>query len=231
MAHEPFVLSEETTNFLGISRRFLLSLTLALLFPTAARAQSPTPALDFRAVVEPGTIIGGHTFTTGTAIDNVALSDSGEIAFAAHWNDASGAEQAAVFTSHGIVVSKGDVIDGRTIVGIGKDATVAINGKGQVAYEAQYLDGQAGAMAHTGVFIDRHLATTPGDDWKHDEFLLADDGWIATHVMLAVTEDLSPSKDHWATFPQFPRNARGQFLIPLTLKGDVLLLLATPITH
>jgi hypothetical protein len=161
-------------------------LPAALLLAVAALAQ--TTAYEFRAVVQPGTIIGGHIFTTATQIDGAALNDAGGIAFIASWADANRKSQAAVFTSKRIVAHSGDVVDGRYIWLL-SDPHIAINAAGRVAYEAMYSYSQADATANigeAGIFVEGHLVSTIKP--SHDDYLaLSDDGKVA---FLTQTEPL-----------------------------------------
>jgi len=160
--------------------------TTTLLFATALLsclgvwAQPPTPAYEFRFLVQPGATIGGHTFTPDTTILNAALSDSGEFAFIARLSEPDGSGRAAVFTSSRIVAGEDDVIDGKFIATILPLAGVAINKAGQVAFEALYSDSAEAARegsGEIGIFVDKRLALMP-----HSEFLVAftltDDGRV-----------------------------------------------------
>jgi hypothetical protein len=160
----------------------LLHLTaIASLAVTGAGAQTTPSAFDFRAVVRPGTIIGGHVFTLESTIGNAVLNDSGEPAFVAGepWPQVP-----AVFTSRRIVARQGDVIDGKYILELPPNAILAINNAGQVAYEAWYSDNKAlfdaGEESGLGVFVENHLASDAEFDAHKNAtpFTLTDDGRI-----------------------------------------------------
>jgi hypothetical protein len=142
----------------------------ALLASTGARAQ--TIAFDFRAVVQPGTVIGGHTFTQATTLGNVALNDAGEIAFVA----SEPGQPPAVFTSRRIVARAGDVIGGKAIVLLPLSAILAINNAGQVAFVASYADPKA--ASGRGIFVDDHLVLIAPPNADLSALTLTDDGRI-----------------------------------------------------
>jgi hypothetical protein len=153
---------------------------LAALFALVAlKAQPPTSAYNLRLVAEPGTTIGGQTFTEYTTIYRALLNDAGEIVFSAYLG--YGNDAAAIFTSHRLVAKEGDAIDGKIIVTIPWDAVIAINNAGQVAYEAWYADiKEAAASRETsgeGVFVDDRLAVRLTSTAK-EPFTLTDDGHV-----------------------------------------------------
>lgn len=98
--------------------------------PLAGQAQQPSTRYAFHTVAQPGTIIGGRTFTRETVIGSAALNDAAEVAFVAK---APSPQPVTVFTSRRIVAKEGDVIGGKYIVLIPADAILAINNAGQVA--------------------------------------------------------------------------------------------------
>jgi hypothetical protein len=62
--------------------------------PFALRAQQPphpdhasSSAFTFRPILGPDMTVGGHTFTK-TVIEGLTLSDTGDVAFLARWNEA-----------------------------------------------------------------------------------------------------------------------------------------------
>jgi hypothetical protein len=154
-------------------------LITALALSPAVKAQQPRYA--FRTVAQPGTIIGGRTFTRETVIGSAALNDAGEAAFIAK---EPSPHPVAVFTSRRIVAKEGDVIGGKYIVLIPPDAILAINNAGQVAYEAWYADSwqRASAMDYSGrgIFVDDHLASDAVFDARGNAspFIFTDDGRI-----------------------------------------------------
>ena len=156
-------------------------LIAALALPTAVTAQQPSTRYEFHTVAQPGTIIGGRTFTRETVIGSAALNDAGEAAFIAK---APSPQPVAVFTSRRIVAKEGDVIGGKYIVLIPPDAILAINNAGQVAYEAWYADTweRASAMDYSGrgIFVDDHLASDAVFDARGNAspFIFTDDGRI-----------------------------------------------------
>lgn len=156
-------------------------LIAALALPTAVTAQQPSTRYAFHTVAQPGTIIGGRTFTRETVIGSAALNDAAEVAFVAK---APSPQPVTVFTSRRIVAKEGDVIGGKYIVLIPADAILAINNAGQVAYEAWYADTweRASAMDYSGraIFVDDHLAS--GEVFNAEgnalPFIFTDDGRI-----------------------------------------------------
>jgi hypothetical protein len=167
-------------------------LITALALSPAVKAQQPRYA--FRTVAQPGTIIGGRTFTRETVIGSAALNDAGEAAFIAK---APSPQPVAVFTSRRIVAKEGDVIGGKYLVLIPPDAILAINNAGQVAYEAWYADSwqRASAMDYSGrgIFVDDHLASDAVFDARGNAlpFIFTDDGRIV--IENPHTSPVSPS--------------------------------------
>jgi hypothetical protein len=156
-------------------------LIAALALPTAVTAQQPSTRYAFHTVAQPGTIIGGRTFTRETVIGSAAINDAAEVAFVAK---APSPQPVAVFTSRRIVAREGDVIGGKYIVLIPADGILAINNAGQVAYEAWYADTweRASAMDYSGrgIFVDDHLASNEVFDARGNPspFIFTDDGRI-----------------------------------------------------
>lgn len=153
--------------------RFKSILFTATMCASALTAQ--TPAFQFRSVVQPGTTIAGHRFDDLTYIQSVALNDNGEFAFMAAFVDGLDS-RTAVFTSRRIVVSEGDVIDGKSIFFFPMYAGVAINKAGQVAFEAEYLETPGSERRQVGIFVENRLAV-PGLS-APVSFSLLDDGRV-----------------------------------------------------
>jgi hypothetical protein len=164
-----------------IAHVFLIA---ALALPTAVKAQQPSTRYVFRTVAQPGTIIGGRTFTRETVIGSAALNDSGEVAFVASESTSRPNTVFTVFTSRRIVAREGDVIGGKYILLIPPDAILAINNAGQVAYEAWYADTKemaaSGDPSGRGIFVDDHLASDAVFDAHGNAapFIFTDDGRI-----------------------------------------------------
>jgi hypothetical protein len=214
-----------------MNRNTQILLNAALLACVGLRAQTqPQTALEVRAVVQPGTVIGDCTFAPGTSIDSVAISDSGEWAFIARWPLSDGIlNSAAIFTARRMVVSEGYQIDGKWITSIPKGAALAIDDKGRVAYEAEYADDIkdiSQGPRHRGVFIDGHFALSLGDNAGHTDFTLTEEGYVVPRGYLRTFHSRTDP------FPQFRKNVHGQFLVPVNLSPQgFLLLLASPAAH
>jgi hypothetical protein len=104
-----------------------------------------------------------------TVIDSVALNDTADPAFVAHWSD-NGKERTAVFTSKRIVAMDGEAVDGKFILRI-NGASLAINTAGTVAYEATYTDG-------SGIFLERKFVAPLTGAGAANDFTLTEDGRI-----------------------------------------------------
>jgi hypothetical protein len=160
--------------------QFLLAVMLASI---NGFAQQPANAFDFRAVVQPGMTIGGHTFTSKTTVSNAAINDAGEVAFVANYFDGT-PERSSILTSRRLIVKEGDAVDAKFIVLIPPDSAVKINNAGQVAYGAWYADTQEIARGHEasgfGIFVERHLFSTVDINslGRIPMFTLTDDGQI-----------------------------------------------------
>lgn len=157
-------------------------LIAALALATSAEAQQPSTRYAFRTVAQPGTIIGGRTFTRETIIGSAALNESAEVAFVA--SEPSSNTVFTVFTSRRIVVREGDLVGGKYILLIPADAILAINNAGQVAYEAWYADTREMALSGDptgrGIFVDDRLASDAVFDAHGNAapFIFTDDGRI-----------------------------------------------------
>jgi len=159
-----------------------LACTFALLLSTAARAQQSPHAFDFRAVAEPGTAIGGYTLPSETKITSAALSDSGDFVFYASFQSGDG-----VFTSHRLVAQSGAVVAGKTIIGIPEDTHLAINARGQCAFEAWYVNSTTQVDYDEpdgfGIFVDGRLASNfPAHLGVFPAFTLTDDGRVVVQA-------------------------------------------------
>jgi hypothetical protein len=87
-----------------------------------------------------------------------------------------------VFTSRRIVARRGDVFDGKTLMNIRLDSTVAINRAGQVMYQAYFGDtpeiAARGDYSGLGLFVDNHLALRLTTANENDPFTLTEDGQV-----------------------------------------------------
>jgi hypothetical protein len=153
-------------------------------------AQQPPSAFTFRPVLRPGMTIGGHTLTHDTIIEGLTLSDTGEVAFIAHWNE-SRREHSGVFTSTRLVAEDGN-IDGKYVIKV-LATSLSINASGQVGYEAVYVDGP---NSHTGVFVDRKFIVTLSTAGANNDFALNADGKITliAAVAASATAPAAPKK-------------------------------------
>lgn len=154
-----------------------LFFAVAVLLTPAANCQQQATAFDFRAVVQPGMTIGGHTFTEDTTIDSASLNEAGEVAYLCHWLEKNG-PSGGVFTSHRLVASQGEIFDKGTnltfLVILPEHSTVAINAEGSVAYVGEYAGKDADGA--NGIFVEKHLALGPLD--FDPRFTLTDDGQV-----------------------------------------------------
>jgi len=167
---------------------------------------------DFTTLVQPGDSIDGHTFTSDTRIEAVALNDDGEIAFLARWSNPLFAER-ALFTAKRLVTGEqfGEH-DCRTILFILPDS-ITIRGD-HVAYRAWYESCDS-PTRKIGLFLDDHLMTNGNDS-----------------PLAALTNNfIIPLYDPPKPPSPFVRNSKGQILIPVNLERGFLLLLGTPVTH
>jgi hypothetical protein len=231
--------------------------------PLAGQARQPSTRFAFRTVAQPGTIIGGRTFTRETVIGSAALNDAAEVAFVASEPSPLPIAVFAVFTSRRIVAREGDVIGGKYILLIPPDAILAINNAGQVAYEAWYADTKemalSGDPSGRGIFVDDHLASDAVFDARGNAaaFVFTDDGRIVfehqgpaspapkntpARIRLKLPRDSvsvtagerrpaerKPSALESPALAPFPKNHRGQILVPVNFdSGGFLLLLGTP---
>jgi hypothetical protein len=156
-----------------LNRIFTIALAVMLAIFSGHAQQKPTSAFNFRALVSPGTRIGGHTFGLDTTIDGIALSDKGHVAFVAHWPEPGIEGDGCVFTLAGLVACHGDVIDGKPIKSITANS-LAIDNSGEVGFEAVYGDA-----SQTGVFVGRKFAVTLNGPGSTDDFILSEDGKVA----------------------------------------------------
>ena len=161
-------------------KKHTLPLILALFCPLAVKAQQPTPTYLFRTIVSTGSNVGGTTLPSGAVLDGIALSDTGEVAFAAHWSE-GGRERTAILTSHHLIARDGDTLDGKYLTRINATA-LAIDNAGQVAFEAIYGD-----PSQTGIFVGRKFILALSTAGADNDFLLSDDGKIVLRAAIAAS--------------------------------------------
>src|SRR5262249_32599051 len=106
--------TENTRNHFKATTMKTASYTLGIAHACLSElsAQTPSPKYSFRAIVQPGTAIAGHTFIPNTYILAAALNDNGDIAFIASWQDTTQKYHCGVFTNKRVVVRSGEIIDG-----------------------------------------------------------------------------------------------------------------------
>lgn len=152
--------------------------------PPVAQVQPPLPppGYSFTAIVAPGLIIGGHTFTPDNTIENsTAFSDTGVAAFVAGWNDPeTGKQTRAVFTTQRRIALEGDVLEGKMLVFINA-ASLSMNNTGTVAFECVYSDASTPTVTKTGVFIERRYIGDITPSANGIDFVFLDDGRILSH--------------------------------------------------
>jgi len=224
-----------------------LSLIFALLLSTAARAQQSPQAFDFRAVAEPGSVIGGYALPPETKINSVALNDAGEYVFYASLQSGDG-----VFTSHRLVAQSGGVVGGKTIIVIPDDTHLAINARGQCAFEAWYVNSTTQVDYDEpdgfGIFVDNRLVSNfPAHLGVLPAFTLTDDGRVVVQATGPSPAQQTPKvRPEFASqfgvkvpkgFPKAPGQAAGAaarvipavmrnplpFPFPVNKKGQVLI--------
>ena len=200
-----------------------LLITGAVLASLALNAQQPAPTMSFRAIIQPGTTIGDHSFTEDT-IENVILNDAGEVAFVTNW-EVSGEENihSGLFTSRRIVAIDGETIDGKILNFIAKDP-IAINASGHVAYEAAYIVGDK--TSH-GVFLDHQFQfeIDPNATGTGPDFTLTDDGRIIPRPGLRLippSAPLQPKKKSHFSLGSLPVSLPDSVTkrIPIKVKSD-----------
>ena len=154
----------------------ILTLILTLLISTMARSQQPPSAYDYRVVLQPGMTIDGHRFTPDTVITSVALNDSGQTGFIAHWRD--GAGDVGVFSSTHLVADEYTGIFGIDSLDFPSEGHLAINAAGQVAFEAIYSQKPDVSERWDGIFVDGQLALRRNLDAVGSPFTLTVDGQV-----------------------------------------------------
>jgi hypothetical protein len=159
-------------------------------------------------------------------IHEVAINDAAEVAFVASRFDGMETDkQGIVYTSRHRIARTGDVKDGWYLAFIDKDAHIAINAKGDVAYEAWYSATKeraaAGAKA-LGIFINDRLALLLGNT-PRTEFALTDDGWVVPRPRPYA---LSPYAD--SPFAAFPSNSKHEIAMPINGDMVTFILLGIP---
>ena len=126
-----------------------------------------------------GTILNTISFEGG-----VAINDRGQVAFHGEVVDPDlGANtRAALFTQDGVVVKEGDTLPDGTILGaIRKNAGVAINLLGQVAFQGRVFDPVFGIDTVAAVFTQDGLVVKEGDTLPDGSILedLSETGGVA----------------------------------------------------
>jgi hypothetical protein len=184
-----------------------------------------TAGFAFRVLVQPGTEIDHYPFPKRTSVESTALNEKGDdYAFIARWELNDGGYFCGIFTSRRAVATEGDGIDGKVIVSIPKNAPIAIDDEGHVAFEAEYANDEIelmGNIRRRGIFIDQHLALVLSETAINTEITLTNSGFVVPwHFVFGFGE---------RPFHSFRRNDKGQFLIPINIdRQGFLLLLATP---
>jgi hypothetical protein len=149
---------------IGIKIAALLSFLPFCICPPLC-AQEPIPTFSFCTIIDQSMVIDGGSLQFAY-IHEVAINDAAEVAFVASRFDGMETDkQGIVYTSRHRIARTGDVKDGWYLAFIDKDAHIAINAKGDVAYEAWYSATKeraaAGAKA-LGIFINDRLALLLG---------------------------------------------------------------------
>jgi hypothetical protein len=143
-------------------------------------AQPSTAAYDFRAIVQSGTVIGGQMLGNCVSLESPVLNDLGDVAFTAYCDS-----RGRWFTSHRIVATTGEHIDGKLIQSL-FSGPIAIDNHGRVLYEAFFSDTGNDTLEswHEGLFLDRHLVSIVTYDAadKPYSYGLTDDGRIIAEI-------------------------------------------------
>jgi hypothetical protein len=141
-------------------------------------------------VITPSTVIDGQSMAACFPTELVAISPTGEVAFATGCAVAFLQNSEMVFTSHHIVARDGDVIDGKEIH-ISSFSPPTINSQGQVAYEVMWLpvgkDPDDGRNWLFGICVDRHLVQALPPDTNISSLTLSDDGKVTYNQPLQST--------------------------------------------
>jgi hypothetical protein len=205
-----------------------LACTFALLLSTAARAQQSPHTFDFRVVAEPSTVIGGYTLPLETKINSVALNDSGEVLFYASLQNGDG-----VFTSRRLIAQSGAVVGGKTIIMIPDDPHLAINARGQCAFEAWYVNAITNVDYDEpdgfGIFVDNRLVSNfPPTFANFPVFTLTDDGRVVVQgTVPSPTQPAQRAKPGFASplkmpkgFPKVPTRIQPGRFVPMAEKAQ-----------
>jgi hypothetical protein len=226
----------------------------ASLIATGANGQQRKGSFALRPVVTPHTIIDNQVLGNCVSLASPVLNDLGDFAFTAFCSS-----RGRLFTSHRIVATSGDHIDGKFIQSFYR--VIAINDRGQVLYEAFFSDTDDYDMwnGHDGLFLDQHLLSIveydAGD--RSYSYGLSEDGRVTAEIVdpavqpktgeLGKTPPFSSALHGAATslrqvkrgavegatdpFP-FAVNRRGEFLMSVEpSEGQRFLLLASPVKH
>lgn len=188
----------------------ILLVPAALLVSMALKAQPSTPIFELHPVIVPTTVIDGQTLNTCSTLGTATINDAGDVGFSAYCDGPK------IFTSHRIVVKQGDEIDGKFISILPIDSPIAINNRGQVAFEAWYADSkesaQAAGWSSLGIFIDNHLALTVPSNVPSASLTLTDDG----RVLFKEQQSASPTPISTTVPPAQPK--KGGLLDRLQIK-------------
>lgn len=195
-----------------LNRILTIPLAAMLAIPAGNAQQQPTSAFAYKALVPPGTRIGGHTFGLDTTIDGIALSDKGDVAFVAHWPEPGAEGAGCVFTAKRLVACHGDVIDGKATKTITANS-LAINSNGEVGFEAVF-----GEANQTGIFVERKFAVMLNEAGSADDFTLSADGKVVLKAGKVESSNRNPSP----TSPTIPK--RVNWLSVIRLKPPAVLL-------
>jgi hypothetical protein len=139
---------------------------------------------DGLVVKEGDTLPDGTILNTISSEGGVAINDRGQVAFHGEVVDPDlGADtRAALFTQDGLVVKEGDILPDGTILGaIRKNAGVAINLFGQVAFQGRVFDPVFGIDTVAAVFTQDGLVVKEGDTLPDGTILedLSETGGVA----------------------------------------------------
>lgn len=178
----------------------LILLLGVLMVAHALLAQTSIPTYRITPVITPNTVIDGQSIRPCFQVDNLAINDSGEIAFSTYCRTGDLEITNMLFTSRRVIAKDEDLIDGKHIRIFPTEHTVVINNHGQVAYLALYVDDWKDAENEDkwriAICVDHHIVSTFPQDQQITSLTLTDDGKVSFNQparQIAPTSTSTPS--------------------------------------